>query len=213
MKKILFTLLALLISTPVFASDDLCEKVKEVRFVEKLADTFISDIFESDKTDQEKVDTFKQVFLDNCDINFISKFVLGKAWKNASDEEKQSFTDTFSDAVILTWAGRFKEYSGQKIEVLGVRPANSGQTYVDSSFINPENHTDKPIDLVWRLSDKDGKLQIVDLIIEGVSMAMTYRNEYSAVLQARGGQINGLIESLDEKNKVLAENLGVTVKK
>jgi len=192
-------------------SADSEEVANEKSFVKNLADTFINDIFESKKSEQEKVDVFKDIFLKNCDINFISKFVLGKAWKTASAEEKDSFTTAFSDAVVLTWAGRFKEYNGQKIEVLTIRPANSGQSYVDSSVINPDNPNDKPISLIWRIENKDGQYKIVDLIVEGVSMAMTYRNEYLAVLQAKGGKITALTENLQEKNKKLASDLKVVL--
>ena len=213
-QKIFLALIFFSVASPSLAADtdgNESEQAEEIKFVENLANTFINDIFESNKSEQEKVNTFKKVFLSNCDINFISKFVLGKAWKNASDEEKKSFTESFSNAVVLTWAGRFKEYNGQKIKVFGVRSANSGQSYVDSSVINPEHSADKPIALIWRISNKDGKMQIVDLIIEGVSMAMTYRNEYAAVLQAKGGKMESLIETLEDKNKILASSLGVVV--
>lgn len=211
MRKLFFVFLFFLVPVSSSFGEESSDILKEPAavFVKDLSETFINDIFESQKTEQEKVSAFEQVFLDNCDINFISKFVLGKAWRSASEEEKSNFTKSFSESVVLTWAGRFKEYNGQKIVITNVRSANSGQTYVDSEVINPNNTNDKPIALVWRLKKTDTKYQIVDLIVEGVSMTMTYRNEYLSVLQSNNGQIGALIDLLNKKNEGLSAELGV----
>ena len=179
-----------------------------ITFVEKLSEEFINKTFDAKSSEKAKVDNFRKTFLKNCDLDFISKFVLGKYWRTASDKEKESFTNDFSENVILTWAGRFKEYNGQTIKVTGTRPAQSGQIYVDSQVISPVPNT-TPVALIWRLKNVDGKYQIVDLIVEGVSMAMSYRNEYAAILQSSAGNITKLLETLKTKNMALAKELGI----
>lgn len=179
-----------------------------VSFVENLSTEFITKIFNDKSWEKQKVDNFRKTFLKNCDLDFISKFVLGKAWRTAKADERKSFTAAFSENVVLTWAGRFKEYNGQTIKVTGTRPAQSGQIYVDSQVISPVPNT-VPIALIWRLENVAGDYKIVDLVIEGVSMAMSYRNEYAAVLQASGGSINKLSETLQAKNQALAKGLGI----
>lgn len=210
MKKYAILGLALLCGFAFFTAKDCAAKSSDpaIAFVENLADEFITKIFTAKSSEKAKVDNFRKTFLKNCDLDFISKFVLGKAWRTASAENKESFTKLFSENVILTWAGRFKEYNGQTIKITGTRPAQSGQLYVDSQVISPVPNT-APIALVWRLKNVDGNYKIVDLIIEGVSMAMSYRNEYAAILQASGGDIAKLTESLEKKNKALAKGLGI----
>lgn len=209
MKKLLLILMLTVMAAPAFASDTL-EKDPAVIFVSNLSNRFINEIFTGNASEQKKVETFKKEFLANSDIKFISRFVLGKAWKSADEAARNNFEKAFSDAVVLTWAGRFKEYNGQKIEEKAVRAAQSGQVYVDSVVISPDAKV-KPISLIWRLKNSEDGYKIVDLIIEGVSMTMTYRNEYLAVLQAKNNDVNALSEALAKKNSQLEENLGVNI--
>jgi len=204
----LFALGLMLFSPAVHAADKENIKDPAIVFVDSLADTFIHKIFVKDKKESAKVDDFRTVFKDNCDIPFISKFVLGKAYKTASADERKAFQDAFTENVVLTWAGRFKEYAGQTIAVKGTRPAQSGQIYVDSTVISPNPNT-KPIALIWRLKNNDGYYKIADLIVEGVSMVMTYRSEYAAILQNNGGSVAALADSLKAKNKTLKKSLGI----
>ncbi len=211
MKAFLLALFAsglMLFSPAVHAADKANIKDPAIVFVDSLADTFIHKIFVKDKKESAKVDDFRNVFKDNCDIPFISKFVLGKAYKTASADERKAFQDAFTENVVLTWAGRFKEYAGQTIAVKGTRPAQSGQIYVDSTVISPNPNT-KPIALIWRLKNNDGYYKIADLIVEGVSMVMTYRSEYAAILQNNGGSVAALADSLKAKNKTLKQSLGI----
>ncbi len=204
----LFALGLMLFSPAADAADKANIKDPAIVFVDSLADTFIHKIFVKDKKESAKVDDFRTVFKDNCDIPFISKFVLGKAYKTASADERKAFQDAFTENVVLTWAGRFKEYAGQTIAVKGTRPAQSGQIYVDSTVISPNPNT-KPIALIWRLKNNDGYYKIADLIVEGVSMVMTYRSEYAAILQNNGGSVAALADSLKAKNKTLKQSLGI----
>jgi phospholipid transport system substrate-binding protein len=204
----LFALGLMLFSPAVHAADKVSVKDPAIVFVDSLADTFIHKIFVKDNKESERVNDFRTVFKKNCDIPFISKFVLGKAYKTASADERKSFQDTFTENVVLTWAGRFKEYAGQTIAVNGTRPAQTGQIYVDSKVISPDPNT-KPINLIWRLKNNDGDYKIADLIVEGVSMVMTYRSEYAAILQNNSGSVSALTDSLKAKNKVLAKSLGI----
>ena len=204
----LFALGLMLFSPAAHAADTASVKDPAIVFVDSLANTFIHKIFVKDKKESAKVDDFRSVFKNNCDIPFISKFVLGKAYKNASADERKAFQNTFTENVVLTWAGRFKEYAGQTIAVKGTSPAQTGQIYVDSKVISPNPNT-KPIALIWRLKNNDGDYKIADLIVEGVSMVMTYRNEYAAILQNNGNSVSALTDSLKAKNEVLKKSLGI----
>lgn len=210
MKKLLFALLMIITATGSAMAEDSLKKDPAVIFVDNIANRFINEIFTSSSTEQEKVSTFKKEFLENSDIAFISKFVLGKAWKKADADAKANFEKVFSNAVVLSWASRFKEYNGQSLEIKATRPAQSGQIYVDTSVVSPDSAV-KPIDLIWRLKNVDGAYKISDLIVEGVSMAMTYRNEYLAVLQAHNNDVAVLCDVLAKRNAELAKKLGVEI--
>ena len=131
----------------------------------------------------------------------IARFTLGRFAKTASEQDLQAFTDAFTNNVVGTWAQRFDSYAGEKIVFTDARQENGKDVYVHSELLMSDG-TNK-IEIVWRVSVKKGKTTLVDLIVEGVSMILSYRNEYTAVLQQNGGNIADLTEKL--KNKSLKD--------
>ena len=121
--------------------------------------------------------------------------VLGVYWKKATEQEKQDFMEAFTDLTTKTWTDRFGLYEGQDIVFQGTRNApQKNQIYVDSKINN-----DPPIEVIWRLRQKDGTYKIVDIVVEDVSMVMSYRNEYTSVLQQNNGSVQTLIDLLKDK--------------
>lgn len=174
----------------VFAADP------AVVFVRQVTDDVIEQVITADKTPEEKLALFQEKFNEALDLKTIGQFVLGVYWKKASSEERDAFMVQFRDFTTKTWLDRFNLYDGQKFIFSGTRNAERGQFYVDSQVqMNP------PVEVIWRLRQKEGTYKIIDIIVEGVSMAMSYRNEYSAFLQKHGGKLTTLIDELQRKNK------------
>jgi len=167
-----------------------------IEFVHNTADMVINDILIADVSREEKLERFRTEFTQALDLKNIGQFVLGVYWRKATAEEKEDFLKAFMDLTTKTWADRFDMYHGQKIIFTGARNAEGNQLYVDSTIQN-----NPPVEVIWRLKQKGDGYRIIDIIIEGVSMAMSYRNEYSAFLQNHGGQVRELIEELQTKEK------------
>jgi len=166
-----------------------------IEFVDNLADKVINTILVADVSRDEKLSRFRKEFTEALDLKNIGQFVLGIYWRKATLEEKDAFLNAFMDFTTKTWADRFDMYQGQKIVFTGVRNAERNQFYVDSTIQN-----NPPVEVIWRLKQKDNTYRIIDIIIEGVSMAMSYRNEYSAYLQNHGGSVQALADELKQKS-------------
>jgi len=190
MKKICTLICALMISCAAWAA-----KNPAIDFVDNVADDIITNVLTADVTPEQKLEKFRSTFTQAVDLKSVGQFVLGVYWRKASEEDKQEFLDAFTEFTTKTWADRFNMYSGQSILFSGVRNAEKNQFYVDSQIEDKE-----PVEVVWRLRQKGDSFKIIDIIVEGVSMAMSYRNEYSAILQQNGGNVKALAEELRKKS-------------
>jgi len=193
MKKLIL-LIALLISCVARAADP------AIDFVDRLADRILTEIVSTEKTKAEKEKLFHDTFTEALDLKGIGQFVLGTAWKKASEEERTAFLAAFTDLTVKTWANRFDMYSGQEIVFQGTRNAERGQIYVDSVIQDKQ-----PIEVIWRLRPSKDSYKIVDIIIENVNMASTYRNEYRAFLSQNDNSVPKLTEELIRKKNELQE--------
>jgi phospholipid transport system substrate-binding protein len=128
--------------------------------------------------------------------------VLGNYWKKADASQRQAFLDAFTQLQTKTWSDRFGMYSGQEVVFSGTRNAQGkNQLFVDSSI--PGN---PPIEIIWRVRPKNDGYVIIDIVIENVSMASSYRSEYTAFLQQHQGNLQALVDELKSK----AENFKYT---
>ncbi|MBR5129705.1 MAG: ABC transporter substrate-binding protein [Alphaproteobacteria bacterium] len=191
MKKILSLICGVFLSVSVQAAEP------SIMFINDLTDDIITNVLKSDDTQEEKFIRFKTAFENALDMKRIGRFVLGVYWKKATPEEQQAFLNAFIDFTTKTWADRFDLYTGQQIVFSGSRNAEGkSELYVDSTIEN-----NPPVAVIWRLKQtKSGDFKIIDIIVEGVSMAMSYRNEYSAFLQKNGGKLPVLTQELEQKS-------------
>lgn len=167
-----------------------------IDFVNNLADDVITNILTADVSREEKLDRFRTKFTRALDLKNIGQFVLGVYWRKSGPVEREAFLEAFMDFTTKTWADRFGLYQGQKIVFSGVRNAERNQLYVDSTIQN-----NPPVEVVWRLKQKDDSYRIIDIIVEGVSMAMSYRNEYNSFLQTHNGNLAELTNELKQKSE------------
>ena len=195
MKKTLLLFLGLFLTSLLAKAVD----TKAINFVEKLANTIITDVLKSTDTTEKKTERFEKHFLEALDTQSIGKFVLGRYWRTASHTEREQFLDAFTDMALKSWADKFDMYNGQEIIFIDARPAEGeNQVYVNSQIKNDPN----PVEVIWRVRNKNGTYKIVDIIIEGVSMVLSYRNEYTAYLQ------NHSLSELTERLKAQASSFG-----
>ena len=131
-------------------------------------------------------------------IDFIARFALGRAWRSATPEQRGEYQRLFTLYVVKTYARRLGGYSGETLRVTGVRKAGRRDMLVDSVI---ERANNQPIRIGWRLREFAGQPKIIDVTVEGVSMAVTQRQEFATVL--RNGGMNGLLQLLRARTQRL----------
>lgn len=181
----------LAIGTPGQAADE-SWRTDPTAFINHFAEAGITGILEAETSVAEKTERFRDLFNEGFDIPAISRFVLGRSWRQAKDDEKGAFIDIFEDVIVYTWSRRFSEYDGQTIKVQATSPDGETGTLVDSVVVDDKGQT---VAVQWRLRQRDEGLRIVDVIVEGVSMAITYRQDYASVIRQNGG-MQGLLDEL-----------------
>ena len=168
-------------------------------FVKNTTQEGISEIINSKASHAERDARFEKLFNSALDLKFIGRFVLGRYWKTASEEQRDKFIDVYRRLNVKTWSKRFDDFTGKEFIFKGTSPSSSNnQVFVNT--IVPMDQA-QPASVVWRVKQEGDKFKIVDIIIENVSLAITARNEYTAFIKKSPDGLNGLIADLQQKLK------------
>src|SRR5689334_10336073 len=149
-----------------------------------------------DATQAQRVARFRELLRQDFDVPGIGRFVLGRYWNQATEEQRAEFVKLFEDYIAMAYASRLAEYTGETFKVTGSRPEAEG-AIVSSQIIRPSGAA--PVKVDWRLTSRDGNYKISDDSVDGISMAVTQRSEFASVIQHNGGQVEGLIAMLRQK--------------
>ena len=147
---------------------------------------------------QEKEVRFGKLFDENFDIPSISRFVLGKYWKSATTTQKKEFIVTFRNYIVKTYSSRFSEYTGEKLTLINSENESNPKLFIVHTALNREDAP--PIKVDWRVGLKKDRYVILDIIIEGISLAITQRSEFVSVIDQNDGNVDNLIKLLKEKS-------------
>ena len=134
-----------------------------------------------------------QVLAAGIDSRLIGRFVLAQYGRRASEAERAEFDRLFAAGIVATYARHLGRYAGESLQVGGAKILDDGDVIVDSRVVRPAGPA---VAVEWRLHGEAGARRIVDVVIEGVSMALTLRSEYAAAIRAGGGRIEGLLVRL-----------------
>ena len=167
---------------------------EEENFVTSFADSAISILSNDSLSDSDRTSSFTELVMSSIDLNLISKFVLSKAWKNASDEQKEAYLIAFKDYFVSSYANKLDQYTGEKVDVVGSQQAGK-YVIVESNIIREGTDTLK-INLKWRLLNKDNQIKIIDLNIEGISLVIAQREEFQSFLANNDYDLDKLIERI-----------------
>lgn len=130
------------------------------------------------------------------DVNTIARFTLGTNWRNATDAEKSEYIKLFENMIVTTYAQRFSEYSGQEMKVIKATKASDRDTVVASQIVQKDGPA---IAVDWRVRNTNGNMKIIDVSVEGVSMSVTQRADFAAVIQSGGGKVEALLDTLRKR--------------
>lgn len=167
------------------------------KFIQILGDRAISIIASKTITKQQRNDQFKQILSDSFDLKTIGRFVIGRSWNSATPEQQAEYMKLFQELVVKTYGDRMTLYTGEGFKVVSQRDESEQDVIVSSNITHPDGSAPTVID--WRVRNHSGKLGVIDVVVEGVSLSVTQRQEYSAVLQTNGGQIEGLLALMRQR--------------
>ena len=146
---------------------------------------------------EDKMNELKLIAKDTVDIRGIGLYTLGSFRKNLSENEKNEYSDLFENYFLKTFSSRLSEYTNPKIEVKDKKVLNKNYTIVNSLLVGTSERPEVKID--WRIYTKNADNPLIrDLIIEGLSLVRTQKEEFASILNSNNGDINSLFKVLKE---------------
>jgi phospholipid transport system substrate-binding protein len=146
---------------------------------------------------EEKIERLKQIASETVDVNGIGYYTLGAYRKNINNDQINQYEMLFEQYFLKSFSSRLAEYSNPEIKVVSKKKLNENYTMVSSVLVGTEQRPEVTID--WRIYTKDLENPLIrDLIIEGLSLARTQKEEFSSIIQSNDGDINALFSALKE---------------
>jgi len=146
---------------------------------------------------EDKMNELKLIAKDTVDIKGIGLYTLGSFRKNLSESQKNEYSSLFENYFLKTFSSRLSEYTNPKIEVTDKKVLNKNYTIVNSVLVGTSERPEFKID--WRIYTKNPDNPLIrDLIIEGLSLVRTQKEEFSSILNSNNGDINSLFKVLEE---------------
>ena len=149
---------------------------------------------------EEKINELKLIAKETVDIKGVGFYSLGAARKNLNEEQKKKYIELFENYFLKSFSSRLSEYTNPEIDVKSKEILNKNYTIVNSILIGTSERPEVKID--WRIYTKNPDNPLIrDLIIEGLSLARTQKEEFSSILNSNDGNINALFKVLEEFSK------------
>ena len=159
-----------------------------------------SQILSENITKEEKISKLKLIAKETVDIKGVGFYSLGSARKNLDNVQKIKYSELFESYFLKSFSSRLSEYTNPEIDVIGKEILNTNYTMVNSILVGTSERPEVKID--WRIYTKDPKNPLIrDLIIEGLSLARTQKEEFASILNSNDDNINALFEALEKFSK------------
>ena len=155
-----------------------------------------SKILSENLSKEKKIEKLKNIAKEKVDIKAIGMYTLGDTRKNLNDDQKTKYSDIFEKYFLKSFSSRLAEYTNPEIDVYGKEILNEKYTIVNSLLKGTSERPEVKID--WRIYTKDPNNPLIrDLIIEGLSLARTQKEEFTSILNSNNSNINSLFETLE----------------
>ena len=166
------------------------------KFIQSIADE-ASNVLVDSFSKEEKMNKLKSIALRSVDIEGIGLYTIGSHRKKLTDAEKKTYDELFEKYFLKSFSSRLSDYTDPKINVLSMKKLNEKYTMVSSILVATEKTPEVKID--WRVYTKDPTKPLIrDLIIEGLSLARTQKEEFNSVIQSNEGDVKYLFKNLNE---------------
>ncbi len=161
-------------------------------FIRTVGQQAINSLTGKELSDDQRQARFRAILNRTFEVPLIARFTLGRFWRRTSKKQRKEYVSLFEDFIVLAYAARFRNYSGETFTVGKVREVNESDALVQSEIALKDG---RKIVVYWRVRGKSD-FKIIDVIVEGVSMVITQRDEFSAIINRDGGKIDGLLSKL-----------------
>ena len=165
-------------------------------FIADLSKEAIETLTNTEKSREERDQEIRAMMREHLDLGFIGRFVLGRTWRTANDEQKDAYDKLFAIHILQTYSRLLGGYDGQRLTVGKARSAGRGDALVEATI---EGSNQEPVVTAWRVRNTDDGLRVIDVMVEGVSMAQTKREEFAQIVRKDG--IDGLIGILETRTE------------
>jgi phospholipid transport system substrate-binding protein len=164
-------------------------------FVRDLGDRVLEVLKRQDLDKAGKLAALEALLEEATDLDLIARLVLGRYWREATPEQRQRYLELFRALLRRAIAERLDRYTGQTFEVTEGQPVDDRDTLVRTLVHRPEGGQPYVVD--WRVRRSDGRLLVIDVVAEGVSLLLTQRSEVAEIAGQKG--IDGLLQVMEER--------------
>ena len=195
MKKLSLILILILFTFKAFAETTYSSDPK--MFISELVNDAIKKLSDKKASVEEKRKFIKDIALENVDINALGLYTLGELRKSTDKNALIKYQEAFQKYFLKSLTSRLTDYSSNKFEVISAEQKSSVYTIVKSKIIS--NDSQPEIKINWRVYTKNSNKPLIrDLIVEGLSLARTQKEEFASILNSNNNEINILISKLEE---------------
>lgn len=192
---------ALVLAVSVATPDALATPKDAETFVRERGAAAIGVLSMTGLNDRQYLREFETFVEAAFDVPAMAQFALGTYWRVATADQREEYVHLYKQYLVGTYARRFKQYAGEKFEVTGARPINGAENLVQSRIMRPAA---APIAIEWHVREQAGQQKVVDIVIEGLRLGVTLRDEFSGVIRAGGNSLDALFRALRERNATFA---------
>lgn len=165
-------------------------------FIQTAAERTFSSLSQKELSEEDRDRRFRELLLETFDLPAIARFTLGRYWRRASKPQQKEYVRLFEEFVVMAYSHRFRDLTGKEFKVTNVRVINETESAVASQLVIPNR---APVRVNWRVKKNSSNYKVVDVTVEGISMSVTQRDEFAAVIRSSGGRVDGLIRALRKK--------------
>ncbi|MCW5732434.1 MAG: ABC transporter substrate-binding protein [Alphaproteobacteria bacterium] len=169
------------------------------QFIQWMGDQALNTLRTPGVTLEQREASFRGLMRQGFDIEFIARFVLGRYWQQATPEQRADYVQLFGEFLVKTYARRLGGYSGETFGIVNAVPAGEQDVQVRTRIDRPSG---PPLLCDWRVRVINNQYKIIDVSVEGISMAVTQRQDFAAVVQ--NGGIPALLTALRARTETVA---------
>jgi phospholipid transport system substrate-binding protein len=148
-------------------------------------------------TEESRQRHFREILARELDMPLLARFILGRYWRDATPEIRQAYEDAFAEYILVRYAALLAGAREiESFDVVGAKPIENGDVLVETRI---RRRGAEPINAGWRMRDREGRFVVIDLLVEGLSLAQTQRQEFASFLRANGGRVEELVLVLKQR--------------